>query len=128
MTTHAIPTPDEIDSVVFDMMKRAHALGSLLGGRSATCVPYRASCRRAGRSRSIRAAKACVQEDDATCGDVRWIVGWPAGYSVLGIAMYLLVTKALRLDGTMLSGPGAEDVQMASGEGGKKSSVSRPPQ
>ena len=43
-------------------------------------------------------------------------------------ACYLLVTKALRLDGTMLSGPGAEDVQMASGEGRKKSSVSRPPQ
>ena len=44
------------------------------------------------------------------------------------IQPYLLVTKALRLDGTMLSGPGVEDVQMASGEGRKKSSVSRPPQ
>jgi hypothetical protein len=95
MNTHILPTSDEIDAVVFDMIaaeaaqvpddtsldelwssvaldsagefrgygfghtpaEAPHSLGSPLGGRSATCVPYRASCRRAGRSRSTRLAR-----------------------------------------------------------------------
>jgi hypothetical protein len=38
-------------------LKRGQAHGSLPGGRSVICVPFRASCRRAGRSRSTRLAK-----------------------------------------------------------------------
>ena len=71
--------------------------------------------------------------DRCLSGDRLSSIGYPPVQEALirspvHTACYLLVTKALRLGGTMLSGPGAEDVQMASGEGRKKSSVSRPPQ
>jgi hypothetical protein len=92
MSMHIIPTPHEINAVIFDMiaaeaaqmpddtslndlwsswpwigtenfeamasdirrLKRARAHGSPPGGRSVTCVSFRAWCRWAGGSRSTR--------------------------------------------------------------------------